>query len=262
MIPKILHCCWFGNNPIPNDLKKYIDTWKINCPDYTIKLWSEKNFDVNSHPFTKLAYQQKKYAFVSDYVRAYALFHEGGIYLDTDVEIKLNLDCFLNNEGFSGFETIGMPFTAVWGAIPKHSLPRKVLSYYDKHDFKKNMEPNTLFISELIIKDFGINPQLNDLQSGFDGEYKLTIYPSEFFCLDLYPNFTTHHFFGSWLQTKNIPYKDHVHTTYHLDQILKKSSTNNESLLRNLAKKTGYKDILKILLYKIYYFFKRIKDKG
>lgn len=86
MIPKILHYCWFGNTELPEQLQNYITTWQKYCPDYEVKLWNESSFDVNSHPFTKTAYAAKKFAFVADYVRAHALYLEGGIYLDTDVE--------------------------------------------------------------------------------------------------------------------------------------------------------------------------------
>ncbi|MEG0035003.1 MAG: capsular polysaccharide synthesis protein, partial [Bacilli bacterium] len=81
MIPKIIHYCWFGKKDIPEPLQHYITGWKEKCPDWEIKLWNEDNFDINSHPFTKKAYEEKKYAFVSDYVRALALCEFGGVYL-------------------------------------------------------------------------------------------------------------------------------------------------------------------------------------
>ena len=82
---KVLHYCWFGNNPLPQSAVKYMESWKKFCPDFVIKRWDESNFDVESVPFVKEAYAAGKWAFVSDYVRAYALYEEGGLYVDTDV---------------------------------------------------------------------------------------------------------------------------------------------------------------------------------
>ena len=96
MIPKIIHYCWFGGNPLPEDAQKCIASWKKYLPGYEIKEWNESNFDVNCCPYVSEAYQAKKYAFVSDYVRVYALYNYGGIYLDTDVEVKKSFNNFLN----------------------------------------------------------------------------------------------------------------------------------------------------------------------
>ena len=87
MIPKIIHYCWFGGKPLPASAKKCIDSWKRFFPQYIIKQWDESNFDVNSIPYTKEAYERGKYAFVSDYARFVVIAKEGGIYFDTDVEV-------------------------------------------------------------------------------------------------------------------------------------------------------------------------------
>ena len=87
MIPKIIHYCWFGGNPLPDEVKKYMETWKKYCPDYEIKEWNEDNFDLNAYPYVREAYDHRKFAFVTDVVRLYALYTEGGIYMDTDVGI-------------------------------------------------------------------------------------------------------------------------------------------------------------------------------
>ena len=211
MIPKTIHYCWFGPNNIPDQLQEYIKTWKIFCPDYEIKLWNEESFDIDSQPFTKSAYEAKKYAFVSDYVRAYALYHEGGIYLDTDVEIKRNLDVFLNHQSFSGRECSGVAFTsAVWGAEPHHSLTKKVLAFYDNRKYVEELEaPNTSSISKILAKDYGIDLDTNKLEVGLYKQDSIHIYPAEYFCLDRMPNYTTHHFYGSWLD-EDIDYKSVV----------------------------------------------------
>lgn len=95
MIPKIIHYCWFGGNSLPSDVLKCIKTWEKYCPDYEIKRWDESNFDVNSHPFIKAAYESKAWAFVSDYARLKVVYENGGIYLDTDVELLKNLGFFI-----------------------------------------------------------------------------------------------------------------------------------------------------------------------
>ena len=97
MIPKKIHYCWFGGNPLPELAIKCIESWKKYCPDYEIIEWNESNFDVNALKYTKEAYENKKMAFVSDVARMYALVNIGGIYMDTDVELLKNLDELLNN---------------------------------------------------------------------------------------------------------------------------------------------------------------------
>lgn len=104
MIPKIIHYCWFGRGVIPAYLQSCIDSWSKLMPDYEFKCWSEDNFDINSVQFVKEAYEMKKYAFVSDYVRIYALYNEGGIYLDTDVIAKKRFDEYLKYNFVSGVE--------------------------------------------------------------------------------------------------------------------------------------------------------------
>ena len=105
MIPKIIHCVWFGQNEFSEKEKKCIESWKKYLPEYEIMVWNEKNFDLNQNKYVKEAYILKKYAFVSDYVRLWALYHYGGIYMDTDVEVVKPFDDFLNKSVFLCFET-------------------------------------------------------------------------------------------------------------------------------------------------------------
>ena len=104
MIPKIIHYCWFGKAPQPSITLKCIESWKKFCPDYEIRLWNEDNFDVNCCEYTRQAYEEKKWAFVSDVARFKILNEFGGLYFDTDVELLKSVDSFLNHEGFMGFE--------------------------------------------------------------------------------------------------------------------------------------------------------------
>lgn len=108
MIPKIIHYCWFGGNPLPELAVKCIESWKKYCPDYEIKRWDESNFDLKCCDYVKEAYQAKKWAFVSDYVRFKVLYDEGGLYFDTDVELIKPIDDILACGPFMGVE-VGQP---------------------------------------------------------------------------------------------------------------------------------------------------------
>ncbi|MBR2422169.1 MAG: glycosyl transferase [Oscillospiraceae bacterium] len=104
MIPKIIHYCWFGGNPKPKLAEKCIASWKKHCPGWQIIEWNESNFDVNQNDYTKMCIEQKKYAFLSDYVRLKVVAEQGGVYFDTDVELLRPIDDLLTNEAFFGFE--------------------------------------------------------------------------------------------------------------------------------------------------------------
>lgn len=107
MIPRIIHYCWFGRNPLPDSAQKCVASWRKFFPGYEIKAWNEDNFDVNIIPYTQQAYEAKKYAFVSDYARFWILYHEGGLYFDTDVEVVKSFDDILERGAFMGLEIDG-----------------------------------------------------------------------------------------------------------------------------------------------------------
>ena len=107
MIPKVIHYCWFGRNPLPASAQKCIASWRKFLPDYEIKEWNEDNFDVNIIPYTQQAYEAKKYAFVSDYARFWILHREGGLYFDTDVEVITPFSDIVNKGAFMGLEIDG-----------------------------------------------------------------------------------------------------------------------------------------------------------
>ena len=107
MIPKIIHYCWFGGGDKPELAVKCIESWKKYLSDYEIKEWNEENFDITQNQYVREAYENRKFAFVTDYVRLYAIYTEGGVYMDTDVEVIGSYDLFLHHHAFSGFETDG-----------------------------------------------------------------------------------------------------------------------------------------------------------
>lgn len=139
MIPKKIHYCWFGRNPKPALAQKCIRSWKKYCPDFEIVEWNEDNYDLSSAPlYVRQAYKAKKWAFVTDYVRLQIIYDHGGVYLDTDVELKKNLYPLLCHQAYFGFEdgvhvNTGLGF----GAVPKHPIIKDIMDDYKDISFVK-----------------------------------------------------------------------------------------------------------------------------
>lgn len=187
MIPKIIHYCWFGRNPLPSSAKRCINSWKKYLPDYEIKEWNEDNFDVNRIPYTHDAYAAKKYAFVSDYARFWVLYHYGGVYFDTDVEVIRPMDEFISKGPFMGWEKPGS--TGVYSIAPglglatnkEQPLYQEILHGFEHLNFyDENGERNS----------YSMIPLVTDLltQKGLkkDGSMQVIddviLYPSEYLC--------------------------------------------------------------------------------
>ena len=135
-IPKIIHYCWFGGAKLPPQAVKCIESWKKYCPDFEIVCHSEKNFDISINRYAAEAYEAKKWAFVSDYVRLKVLYDEGGIYFDTDVELIKPIEHLLTANGFMGYENTGEISSGLGFACEKGSeLIRELLSDYDDISF-------------------------------------------------------------------------------------------------------------------------------
>ena len=133
LIPRKIHYCWFGGNPIPDEFIRYMESWKKYCPDYEIIQWNEDNYDVTKNKYMYDAYKQKKWAFVSDYARLDIVYQEGGVYLDTDVELLKPLDDFLYQKGFIGTDIIEIVNTGSgFGAIAGLDIIRELRDEYDK----------------------------------------------------------------------------------------------------------------------------------
>lgn len=137
MIPKIIHLCWLSGDPYPPKIAKCLETWKKYLPDYEIILWDTKRFDLESSIWVKQAFEKKKYAFAADYIRFYALYHMGGIYLDSDVEVLKSFDDLLDLPYFIGAEKAQTPEAAVMGAERGCDWIKQCLDYYNDRKFVK-----------------------------------------------------------------------------------------------------------------------------
>lgn len=208
MIPKKIHYCWFGRGQMPELAVKCIKSWEKYLPDYEIVMWNEDNFDVNQNRYTKEAYDAKKYAFVTDYVRLYALYHHGGIYMDTDVEVIKPLDDFLNHRAFTGCEDNMMCVTGTMASEKGHKwVEELLLGYTDRVFILSNGSfdntPNTKVITDTTIKNYGWQSK-NTYQVLKED---LNIYPYDVFCAKEWRTqklcvtentHTIHHFSASW----------------------------------------------------------------
>lgn len=213
-IPKVIHYCWFGNGKIPEKDRKCIESWKKYCPDYEIKQWDESNYDVTKNGYLKYMYENKKYAFVSDYARLDIIYNNGGIYFDVDVEVIRNIDFLLENSCFFGLEKVDGKFYAAtglgFGAEKDFSFLKDNMKYYEDYDVKNtNSEPipcphitnNTFSETRNVV--FNENQMYN--------VENITVYPTEYFAPKSYDTgkihktkntCTIHHYDASWNDEK------------------------------------------------------------
>lgn len=210
-IPKTIHYCWFGGKEKPEIVKKCINSWRIYLSDYEMIEWNEENFNLTMNPYVQEAYESKKFAFVSDYVRVHALYHYGGIYLDTDVEVFKPFDDFLHHESFWGFEQGNYIATSTIGAAKENPLIKKFFDFYKgKHFIREDGTSNELtnvFIITKILENLGLerNGEYQDI------DHIGVFYPQNYFSPYDYINCRTfknentyamHHFYKSWLPPK------------------------------------------------------------
>lgn len=230
MIPKIIHYCWFGGNPLPEDAQKCIASWKKYLPEYEIKEWNESNFDVNCCTYVREAYKTKKYAFVSDYARYYVLYHEGGLYFDTDVEVIKNMDHIVATGNFIGFEkslvtqqqTKAAPSANVLGVNPGLGLGvapglgfiRELLDFYKAKEHFAVEDGTVVDYTTEVLKHHGLVNQ-HRLQKVAD----VTIYPADYFCpmdsttgiITLTDNTVSiHHYSCSWIDHNTMNWRLHI----------------------------------------------------
>ena len=211
MIPKIIHYCWFGGKEKPEEVLRIITSWKKHCPDYEIKEWNEGNFDIHLNRYCEEAYQQKKWAFVSDVARMWALNEYGGIYMDTDVEVVRPLDDLLSHCGFLGFEGTQWIATSIVGVEPHHPLIEKFYSHYQNRTFIQpdqslDQTTNVEMWTKLLVSEYGLI--LNGQQQQVAG---FEVYPTDYFTPYDYINgklsktsntYSIHWFGQSWVGLK------------------------------------------------------------
>lgn len=214
MIPKVIHYCWFGKNPLPEDAKKCIESWKKYMPEYEIKEWNEDNYNIEMIPYTKEAYQAKKYAFVSDYARFWILYNFGGLYFDTDVEIIKPMNDIIDRGSFMGCENLITKDNKKLSVAPglgigcekENFLYKEILDKYSKLHFlhsdgSLNLETVVTYTTNLLEK-YGLkhNNEIQNIRN-------IWIYPKEFLCpkdyitgeITITPNtYAIHHYSASW----------------------------------------------------------------
>ncbi len=208
IIPKKIHYCWFGGNPIPDKYKKWMESWHKFCPDYEIIEWNESNYDISKNNYMKQAYDCKKWGFVPDYARLDIVYNHGGIYLDTGVELISSLDDLLYQEGFAGFEAekyvaLGLGF----GARKELPILKEMMDVYNtaafiNDDGSLNLTASPVYSTNLLLSK-GL--KLNGEYQIIDG---LTVFPEKTFSGKSYSTFriktlpytrSIHHYDGSWL---------------------------------------------------------------
>lgn len=212
LIPKKIHYCWFGKKEMPQFLCSCINSWREKCPDYEIIEWNEDNYDINRHEFTKEAYTNGKYGFVTDVARLDILYENGGIYLDTDVTLLKNLDNCLYQEGFIGTEKWGnINSGGGCGFMKEQAMLKKLIDYRENFQFMMsdgslNIETNGVYESKPFL-DAGFRPD-NTLQE-IEG---VTIYPSyvnhpyDYMSCETHlrnATMSVHHFFGGWMEEED-----------------------------------------------------------
>lgn len=200
MIPKRIIYCWFGEKEKPENIKNCINSWHEKMPDWEFLEINESNFNINYNQYCRDAYDNKKWAYVSDVARLWALYTYGGVYMDTDVFVYQSLEPFLKYNFFTGFEQINYPVTATMGAIKGDELVKEMLDVYENKKFMLHKEwgdyeTNTMIMSDVLGKYFDRKNMC------YQEKNNRAIFPRETFCWHNKINndvYTKHLMFGSW----------------------------------------------------------------
>lgn len=220
MIPKVIHYCWFGMKPIPEEYLRYIESWKKYLPNYEIKEWNESNYDVNCIPFSQEAYEIGKFAYVSDYARLKILYENGGIYFDTDVEVIREMDDLMERGPWMAVEkhnitpndadmvNLGLGFAVE----PHNPIIKEIMSYYENTHYifpDGHIKQITIVpITTNILKKHGLKHTISEpCRCG-----NITVYPWDYFCpqeflsskLEVTKNtYTIHHYSATWMTKRD-----------------------------------------------------------
>ena len=217
MIPKIIHLCWMSGDPFPSDIQKCIDSWKRILPDYEIWLWDTKRFDLSTSVWVTEAYDKKKYAFCADYIRMYALFNYGGVYLDSDVEVLRSFNDLLTLPYFIGYESKQYFEAAVIGAEKGNPFIGDVLAYYkDRHFVKENGSLDIQIMPEVMMNVTNSKWKrvlINEISDFINDPTIINVFPYDWFSpidstgkryvLRVSKNtYCIHHFASAWVDWK------------------------------------------------------------
>lgn len=198
MIPKIIHYCWLSNNPVPEDLQRYMKSWNEKLPDYEFIKWDFSNFDKKSSVWVSEAFDNKKYAFAADFIRLYAVYNMGGIYMDMDIEVLKSFNDLLDNQYMMAYESEKLQHieAGCFGAEKGAPLIEKVLEYYkDRHFVKKDGSFDTIPLPQVmdkVIQDNNIKFNFMDWHTFTNKSYS-TGEESP-----ISRSYAIHHFAGSW----------------------------------------------------------------
>ena len=204
-IPKVIHYCWFGGKPLPKSAEKYIKSWQKYCPDYEIKRWDESNFDVNCNEYCKFCFENKKWAFLTDYIRLKVVYENGGVYLDTDVELLKPLDELVKNGAYMGFQNDTEIATGLGFAGPKsHSFIGENMRYYEELTDFSSLRSCPIITTELLVAH-GLKENDGTIQNIAN----MNFYPPEYLCPKnertglsekTKNTYSIHHFDASWFE--------------------------------------------------------------
>lgn len=204
-IPKVIHYCWFGGKPLPKSAEKCIKSWKKYCPDYEIKRWDESNFDVNCNEYCKFCYENKKWAFLTDYIRLKVIYDNGGVYLDTDVELLKNIDDIVNIGAYMGLQNKTEVATGLGFAGEKgNDFIGENMRYYENLTDFSALQSCPIITTELLIP-YGLKEDDGTIQNVAG----INIYPPEYLCpknertglTEKTKNtYSIHHFDASWFE--------------------------------------------------------------
>ena len=218
MIPKIIHFCWLSDDEYPALIKRCIASWKSKLPDYEIMIWDKTRFDIDSTQWTKEAYEVKKYAFASDYIRFHAVYTYGGIYLDSDVEVLKSFDSLLHLPYFIGTQFDGLIEAAVFGAEKNSSWLLDCMAYYEGRPFiKENGEFDQLVLPVVMEQQISLKRTFKQIPINTDNIEELFLENTTFYTFNynvfspknhqtgkiasINQAFTIHHYNSSWLPT-------------------------------------------------------------
>ena len=204
-IPKIIHYCWFGGNPLPKSAEKCIASWKKYCPDYEIRRWDESNFDMNCNSYCASMLDKKRWAFLSDYARLKIVYDQGGVYLDTDVELVRSLDPLVEQGAYMGFENTDQVATGLGFAAPAgHAFLAENMAYYETLTEDQPLRACPQITTELLERH-GLVRDRHLLQQVAG----VILYPEDYLCPKdersglthcTQNTYSIHHFDASWFE--------------------------------------------------------------